>query len=339
MASDIQPNDFREALEMARARKILPTHLGSADLRELSAEMRRRSLFSARVTNAQLLQELADQIEELMQGKTNLATAMMDLRSVLDELDYTPEAGFPGDAARGIPPAEKYDLRDISSHKRLSLMLETNQAQAYGEGRRQAGNQPSAVSQFPAWELIRISPRRVPRGFTSTKTGLMPLPGDSWPERFVRAGGRVTEDGRMIARKDAEVWERLGDSNLFPDGLDQPFPPFAFSSGMDWRAVPRSEAIDLGIIGPDELPVPEDGVRFTDGYSACTVCSPTRAALAGRSRIGDRATASASDSADPASGASTTAGNDEYLDTCRKRCSACKRLNPRSGFLVNILLF
>lgn len=266
MPEAIQPTDFREALEFARARGILPTQLSSQDLRELSAEMRRRSLFSARVTNAQFLQELADQIEELQQGRTNLATAMMDMREVLTELDYTPETGFPGDAARGIPPAEKYDLRDISSHKRLSLMLETNQAQAYGEGRRQQGNTREAVAQFPAWELIRISPRRVPRGFQSTKTGLMPVPGDSWQERFVRAGGTLVGDGRMIARKDDTVWERLGDSNEFPDGLDQPFPPFAFNSGMDWRAVPRREAIALGIIDPGEDAIPEDGVRFTGAF-------------------------------------------------------------------------
>lgn len=58
----------------------------------------------------------------------------------------------------------------------------------------------------------------------------------------------------MIALKDDAVWQSLGSSGLFDDGLDAPHPPFAFQSGMGWRAVPREECMALGLITGDDIP-------------------------------------------------------------------------------------
>ena len=38
----------------------------------------------------------------------------------------------------------------------------------------------------------------------------------------------------------------MGD--LFEDGLGNPYPPFAFGSGMDWLEVERDDAISVGVI-------------------------------------------------------------------------------------------
>ncbi len=73
----------------------------------------------------------------------------------------------------------------------------------------------------------------------------------------MRAGGTLV-NGRMIARKDDPVWDQLGSSALFEDGLDNPYPPFAFNSGMGIREVPREECVALGVIEADEVPQIED---------------------------------------------------------------------------------
>jgi len=52
----------------------------------------------------------------------------------------------------------------------------------------------------------------------------------------------------MIALKNSDIWDRLGDSNTFPDALGNPYPPFAFNSGMGVEDVSRTEAEQLGVI-------------------------------------------------------------------------------------------
>ena len=52
----------------------------------------------------------------------------------------------------------------------------------------------------------------------------------------------------MIALKSDPVWQTIGDSTLFPDALGNPYPPFAFNSGMWVRDVSREDAIALGLM-------------------------------------------------------------------------------------------
>jgi len=56
----------------------------------------------------------------------------------------------------------------------------------------------------------------------------------------------------MVALKSSGIWQALGD---FEDGLGNPYPPFAFNSGMILQDVERDEAVKLGVI--DELAVIE----------------------------------------------------------------------------------
>jgi len=62
----------------------------------------------------------------------------------------------------------------------------------------------------------------------------------------------------MVARKDDEIWDRIGDPDLFDDALGNPYPPFAFNSGMDVADVERGEAEKLGLIDPNERVEPQD---------------------------------------------------------------------------------
>ena len=78
--------------------------------------------------------------------------------------------------------------------------------------------------------LIDEQGQEVPRGEAKGSTG--------WEQRWAMAGGELI-DGRMIARKDDPVWRKLGDPELFADGIGNEWPPYAFNSGM------RVKDIDL----------------------------------------------------------------------------------------------
>jgi hypothetical protein len=101
----------------------------------------------------------------------------------------------------------------------------------------QRGRSDYALFAFPCIEFIRIWPSEFGER--------------DWAERWQRAGGSAHPSGRFLARKDDRIWERLGSTELFSDGLDHPFPPFAFGSGMGVNEVSRGESIALGIITSD----------------------------------------------------------------------------------------
>ena len=96
----------------------------------------------------------------------------------------------------------------------------------------------------PAWELIRFGQRRMPR---------------DWSQRWKAAGdsvgweGASRDYGRMVALKASPIWQGLGDgAGGYRDTLGNPYPPFAFSSGMDWSGVRRDECIKLGLVKKHE---------------------------------------------------------------------------------------
>jgi hypothetical protein len=247
-----------EALKQWRSREIFPTEFSSIDIRGLSRELRMRSVFSARTTNAEYLEAVARVIDDMLSGKINMATGRWHLMKKLKELGYDPATGFPQDMAH-VPPSELGSLCDLSSRTRLDLMLETNQRISANYGRVVTGNTEYARYNYPAWELVRLFIRKVPRGTPESHSA-------GWEQRWRDAGevcgweGSLPSAGGssnspMIALKDSPIWTELGaGAGGYTDTLDNPFPPFAFNSGKAWRAVPRAECIELGLIERDEVP-------------------------------------------------------------------------------------
>lgn len=234
-----------DALRQWRGRTILPTHMGSADLLTMARGLRERSVFSARTTNAHYLQEIAQVVDDISSGKINMATGRLRLMHKLKELGYDPTKGFPGDMA-AVPPAEQDSLQDLGSYRRLQLVLETNLRMGYNYGRMLAGNGEYERRAYPAWELVRAYHRATPRGTPESHT-------DGWQRRWAAAGAAVDWKGAvkspMVARKDSPLWQALGDGDGdYSDALGNPYPPFAFGSGMGWRAVDRAECEALGLI-------------------------------------------------------------------------------------------
>lgn len=225
-----------DAFQAAQDRGILPTDLSSADLRDLSAGMRARSVFVARGTSAVFASKLKDVINQLAAGDIGEADARVTLLETLRALDYTPDGGFPTDAPGRVPPAIRGSLQDLSSFRRLDLIVRTQIDLMTGAGQQARGLEPTRLAAFPCWELVRMLPVRVPR---------------DWQARWKEVGGQVY-DGRMIAPKGDLVWGELGSS--FSDSLDVDHPPFAFNSGMGWREVSAATATALGITSSDGTP-------------------------------------------------------------------------------------
>lgn len=224
------------ALDIASARGLLPSELDTVEMRrQIAADIRRNAVFSARTTNARYLQALKERIARLLAGgrDNDWAQLRLELRKELQRLGYTPARGFRGDKALDIPPAEPGSLRDLSSDLRLNLILDTQQKLMRGASQKARGTDGSRLRQFPAWELVRLFPRRVPRGSADSGS-------QGWAARFIEAGAQL-HDGRMIALKTDPVWAALGDSAIFSDALDTDHPPFAFNSGMGWREIHHTD--------------------------------------------------------------------------------------------------
>jgi hypothetical protein len=250
----------------------LATSKSSAELRALMAGVERKAIFSARTNLVGYTSDIKAAVLKYLSGDTNLATAKLDLLQALQQYGYTPEQGFPQAPDAAIPPAEAGSLQDLSSDARLKLVAQTNFRQATNYMKKQAGNEPDALEQFPAWELIRVYPRQIERGQRRGPKGtIVEDPGADWPSRFREAAQLAGDDdalrvldetGRMIARKDSPLWTELGNPDNFDDAIGTDYPPFAFSSGMGWTDVDRAECVQVGLIDEGDQIAPAGDSEF-----------------------------------------------------------------------------
>lgn len=224
------PIPFREALDARAVKQLLPTELRTQMLDTLPAELRERAMFSAGVTNAELLQRASDHIDTLVAGRGDRASARAELKKYLASISYQPT------------PGEEGSLTDLSSDRRLNLILDTNLQQAQGYGRWMQGQDPAILDQWPAQELVRVRDSEHPR---------------DWLSRWAAAGGKFWDGDRMIALKNDRIWVNIS-------RFGQPYPPFDFNSGMDVQDVDREEAVALGLIDPDIKLLPQSRDFNTD---------------------------------------------------------------------------
>jgi hypothetical protein len=266
MISFGSPIPFPDALEILRGKKAMPTNLSTADLAGMSKEVHELSLYSARTTSLDYLEEMRGQVAGLLDGSINEATARQNLQKTLDLLGYNETTHFGTEADRSIAPAVKGSLTDLASDRRIKLMLTMNTRLAANIGFMRAGMDPAALDQYPAWELVRIFPKVHPRGSTDNEGDV------GWPERWVEAGAELV-DGRMIALKDDAIWDNLGDSATFPDGTDSSAPPYAYESGMGLKNVRRAECVRIGLMDEDSEVTGKNPslVSFLDSVPKSTV--------------------------------------------------------------------
>jgi hypothetical protein len=212
-----KPLPFQEAIDASELKTLLPTSMTTAELAQLSADIRERARFSAQVTLAEQLDVIESGINDVLAGKTNIAVARSAVKQFLGSVGYQPADGTEG------------ELLDFSSDARINLQLTMGIQMAQGYGHWMQGQDFNILDAFPADEFVRDESRIHPR--------------QNWPQRWVDAGGKFY-DGRMIALKNDPVWVKLSRFGL-------PYPPFDFNSGMGLRDVGRSEAMGLGLIDRD----------------------------------------------------------------------------------------
>ncbi len=242
-----------DAALMSELRAAMPTGIGTAELRELGADLLARSVFTARGTNAIFASQLKQVIGQLAAGDIGEGQARTALYELLDVLGYDVErGGFPGEE---LEPALKGTLQDLRSFRRMDLIVRTQLDLMQGAGQQERGMRPEYLSEFPAWELVRVQTVAVPR---------------DWPSRWAIAGGMdgarrpgngLAQDApatnRLIALKGDPVWGELGSYDNFQDALGVDHPPFCFNSGMGWREVSAAECEQLAITGPEGETVEE----------------------------------------------------------------------------------
>jgi hypothetical protein len=210
--------------DIQRVKDLLPTTLGSEEIRgTIAADILRRSVFSARMASATYLAQIRDVCARVLSGEINQATAVKELMDTL--------------TAMGHSPLDPGGLTNPASLRRLNLIVDTQTQMAASVAR--IDNQTEATLMlWPAWELVRFEGRARPR--------------QDWAARWRAAGAAVNWQGavqnRMVALKSSPIWQALGDgAGGFRDTLGNPYPPFAYSSGLDWMEVTAAECARLGL--------------------------------------------------------------------------------------------
>lgn len=215
----ITPGQFQQALDFQASKVLLPTEAGTTELSDLPTEIRERSLFSARTSDAGYLADmdrlLTRAVSPAAAGEDAIDpnTVRAELKKSLQKRGYMPT------------PGEEGSLKDLSSDRRLNLIVKTNVEMAQGYGEFVKSQDPDILDLFPARELYRLESRKEER---------------DWASRWVQAGGKIY-GGRMIARVDDPIWTDIS-------RFGNPYPPFDFNSGMWTRKISRKVAQDLGVI-------------------------------------------------------------------------------------------
>ena len=221
------------AADIQRIKDLLPTTLGSEEIREqIASDILRRSVFSARMESARYLARIREVCAQVSEGSINQASARARLLETLSQMGHS--------------PLDSGGLTNPASIRRLNLIVDTQRQMAASVSRIQTQT-PAVLERWPAWELTRLVGKAVPR--------------EDWPARWRNAGESIGWEGalkdRFIALKTSPIWQALGDgAGGFRDTLGNPYPPFAYSSGMAWVAVDRETCERLGLSGPEPETVP-----------------------------------------------------------------------------------
>lgn len=217
-----EPLPFLQAVRRLSGREVLPSWLRTDQWSAVPLAVRERAFFSAGVESARVLDTMQRKITEALDlSGRDAGRAFMDRSKFVSEMRER----------LGAAPGDSGQLTDLTSRRRLELIYDMNVEEAHEFGRFQIGQDPDLLDAYPAQELVRVEMRREER---------------DWAQRWAAAGGKEY-DGRMIARKDDNVWVRIS-------RFDRPYPPFDFGSGMGVEDIDRDEAVSLGVIAENEVP-------------------------------------------------------------------------------------
>ena len=176
--------------------------------------------------------ELAEKLREIAR-----AGALAAARHLMPQLQPIIEAYNAGEINLA-EVRERAAAVIAAAEPRIDFIVKTQRRMAQSLGQL-AAQTPGVLKAFPALRLRRRGTRMEPRG--------------DWARRWAAAGSETGWQGAckddFVALKNSPIWAALGQgAGGFRDAIGNPFPPFAFGSGMGWIAVTRGECVALGLI-------------------------------------------------------------------------------------------
>lgn len=241
-----EPLPLTAILARLDAKTPIGSILRSAEWETMPQGLRDSAWFSAGVTDVSFLSQQQQAVRDLiarakgvnergeMYWKMDRARFIRDLRVLGEAIGIKhPTGRMDGD---GVERIKERDITDPISIARLKLVVNTQLEMAYGEGQWRTAMDETLLNEWPSWELVRITPRKMPR---------------DWPARWKEAADAINwegvsrqafaEGGRMIALKTSLIW--IGISRF-----KRPHPPFDFNSGMGVEEIDRDTAESLGLV-------------------------------------------------------------------------------------------
>ena len=239
------------AIRRLSGKSPIAAELKSADWEAVPVALSDRAFFTATITEMEFLDTAAQQIRDAV-GMTRRTLADGSTGAFQTREKFVAELQSIAER-KGLAPADpalQGTIADVTTPARLEMIYDINTRSAQEFGRWKMEQNAAVLNAYPAQELVRIAERDVPRGFRRGAEGaLVVKPGDSWPERWVTAGGTLVQ-GRMVALKSDPVWHEISRFSV-------PWPPFDFNSGYGLEDVDRAAAEALGLLGPDDVVEPQ----------------------------------------------------------------------------------
>jgi hypothetical protein len=208
-------------------KRLVTSGLSASEWDQVSAGLKDRAFWSARVEKVRYLQTAQNRLGDLLANANNSDGALTSRAQIVSNLMRTAKEEGIATGAGG--------LTDPGSAKRASVIVDTNAGLAQGYIQYVDSNTKGGRLAFPAWKLVRVSPRIHKRDWFAI-----------WTEN-----GGETPGGQMIALKDDPIWTNIS-------RFGTPYPPFDYGSGMGVEEVSFEECVTLGLVEPDYIP-PDPG--------------------------------------------------------------------------------
>lgn len=160
---------FENAQAFLAKRRTVPTTLGSRELSldpSFPAQARAQALYSARVSSANVLEKLREEISNHLAGGEGGDSATMRLRMkrFLSAEGYQPDdvsaLDLPDDPEEAARIRELRSVQNLASTRRLDLIFETNAKQAQASARRAVDLDPDVAERWPYYRYDALSDAR-----------------------------------------------------------------------------------------------------------------------------------------------------------------------------------
>ncbi|HXG49093.1 MAG TPA: hypothetical protein VNO52_15825 [Methylomirabilota bacterium] len=227
-----RPTPFAEAIEKLGNRSPIVSQLTSAEWRDVPVALRERAFFSSRVESARFLQRGRDAITDLLTGaRETLPNGQVALKAgsraaVIRRLQEFAVAEGLGP----LLPEDQGTIKDITSERRLGLIVDTQVRQAHDFGYWKQGMDADVLDEFPAQRFVRVQDVEEARD------------------------AHVPYEDQVALKTDLDFWTRINEDFGVPWG------PWGWGCGHDVEDVDRAEAEELGLLQPGQRvkPVEQD---------------------------------------------------------------------------------